>query len=410
MKNLKGRCVFAQSGGPTSVINAGIAGGILAALKNPSITGVLCAHHGVKGILNEDFFDMRKEDESEILALKNTPASAFGSVRYKLKDYEIDDTDYKRILEVFKKYDVRYFFYNGGNDSMDTCDKVSKYMQKVGYEVNVIGIPKTIDNDLAGTDHCPGYGSAAKYIATSIAEINRDADIYESPLVVVVEIMGRNAGWLTAAASLASINGQGADLIYLPEIVFDKDKFLSDVKRVVDKKQKCVVAVSEGIRYANGTYVGEDASATDNFGHSQLGGVCGVLKNFVKTLGVKCKAIELNILQRCAAHCASDTDVEETFTAGQKAVEAATNGETDKMVCFIRESDSPYSATYGLTPLTITANAEKRIPLDWITADGTGLNDKFTAYALPLIQGEPKIRYKNGLPDYAKLKFEKFKI
>ena len=226
MKNLKGRCVFAQSGGPTSVINAGIAGGILAALKNPSITGVLCAHHGVKGILNEDFFDMRKEDESEILALKNTPASAFGSVRYKLKDYEIDDTDYKRILEVFKKYDVRYFFYNGGNDSMDTCDKVSKYMQKVGYEVNVIGIPKTIDNDLAGTDHCPGYGSAAKYIATSIAEINRDADIYESPLVIVVEIMGRNAGWLTAAASLASINGQGADLIYLPEIVFDKDKFL----------------------------------------------------------------------------------------------------------------------------------------------------------------------------------------
>ena len=410
MKNLKGRCVFAQSGGPTSVINAGIAGGILAALDSPAITGVLCAHHGVKGILDEDFFDMEKEDVNEILALKNTPASAFGSVRYKLKDSSADDTDYKRILEVFKKYDIRYFFYNGGNDSMDTCDKVSKYMQKVGYDVNVIGIPKTIDNDLAGTDHCPGYGSAAKYIATSIAEINRDADVYDSPLVIVVEIMGRNAGWLTAAASLASLNGQGADLIYLPEVAFDKEKFLSDVKRTVNEKRICVVAVSEGIRYENGTYVGDDASEIDSFGHSQLGGVCGVLKNFVKSLGVKCKAIELNILQRCAAHCASATDVEETFNAGKAAVEAAVNGETDKMVSFVRANGSDYSLSYGLTPLTITANAEKRIPCAWITSDGTGLNENFTAYALPLIQGEPQIRYENGLPSYAKLKFEKFKI
>lgn len=410
MKNLIGRCVFAQSGGPTAVINASVAGGITAALKNPNVTGVLCAHHGVKGVLNEDFFDMSKEDENELLALKNTPASAFGSVRYKLKDFNEDDTDYKRILEVFKKYDVRYFFYNGGNDSMDTCDKISRYMQKVGYGVNVIGIPKTIDNDLAGTDHCPGYGSAAKYVATSVAEVNRDASIYESPLVIILEIMGRNAGWLTAAASLAAINGYGADLIYLPEIPFDKRKFEADVLRVVKEKSKCIVAVSEGVKYADGTYVGEDSASTDNFGHSQLGGVCATLRSIVKNAGIKCKAIELNILQRCAAHCASETDVEEAFRAGETAVEAATSGETDKMVSFIRTNSSPYELSYGLTPLTVTANAEKRVPREWITADGTGLNELYAEYALPLIKGEPKIRYKNGLPDYAELKLIKFKI
>ena len=410
MKNLKGRCVFAQSGGPTAVINAGIAGGILSALKNPNVTGVLCANHGIKGVLTEDFFDMSKEDENEILALKNTPAAAFGSVRYRLADFEKDDTDYKKILEVFKKYDIRYFFYNGGNDSMDTCDKISRYMQKVGYGVNVIGIPKTIDNDLAGTDHCPGYGSAAKYVATSIAEVNLDASVYDSPLVIVVEVMGRNAGWLTAAASLAAFSGAGADLIYLPEVTFDKDKFKADVEKVVAEKQKCIVAVSEGVRYADGRYVGEDTSAIDNFGHSQLGGVCGVLKSFVKELGLKCKAIELNILQRCAAHCASLTDIEETFAAGEKAVEAATGGETDKMVCFVRKSDSPYAIEYGLTPLTVTANAEQHIPAEWINSDGTGLNENFTRYALPLIAGDPSPRRENGLPVFARLRYEKFKI
>ena len=410
MKNLKGRAVFAQSGGPTAVINASVAGGILAALKNPSITGVLCANHGVKGVLREDFFDMSKEDEKELLALKNTPASAFGSVRYRLKDFTVDESDYERIIEVFKKYDVRYFFYAGGNDSMDTCDKIARYAESVGYPVNVIGIPKTIDNDLVGTDHCPGYGSAAKYVATSVAEVALDAAIYDSPLVIIVEIMGRNAGWLTAAASLASLSGAGADLIYLPEVPFDNDKFVSDVKAIVDKKQKCVVAVSEGVRHADGKYVGEDASATDIFGHSQLGGVCGVLKNLVKNAGYKCKAIELNILQRCAAHCASETDIEEAFNAGRTALENAVNGESGKMVTFIRNDESEYSLSFGLSPLTVTANAEKKIPLEWINESGTGLNERFFKYALPLIQGEPDIRYENGLISFAKLKLEKFKI
>ncbi len=410
MKNLKGRCVFAQSGGPTTVINASIAGGLLEALENESVTGVLCAHHGIKGVLDEDFFDISLEDKAELEALKHTPASAFGSVRYKLKNPAEDDSDYRRILEVFKKYDVRYFFYNGGNDSMDTCDKISKYMQKSGYDMNVIGIPKTIDNDLCGTDHCPGYGSAAKYIANSIMEINRDASIYPSPLVVVVEIMGRNAGWLTAASKLASINGFGADLIYLPETPFSYEKFLSDVKTVVDAKKYCVVAVSEGIRFENGKYVGEDQSSTDVFGHSQLGGVCSILKAKAKSLGLKCKAVELNILQRCAAHCASDTDIEESFNAGRQAVKKAVDGETDKMIAFRRKPGETYEIEYVAEPLSSAANAEKRIPAEWITADGTNLTDDFVAYALPLIAGEPKRRLKNGLPVYANLKNIKFKL
>lgn len=410
MKNLKGRCVFAQSGGPTTVINASIAGGLLEALENESVTGVLCAHHGIKGVLDEDFFDISLEDKAELEALKHTPASAFGSVRYKLKNPAEDDTDYRRILEVFKKYDVRYFFYNGGNDSMDTCDKISKYMQKSGYDVNVIGIPKTIDNDLCGTDHCPGYGSAAKYIANSIMEINRDASIYPSPLVVVVEIMGRNAGWLTAASKLASVNGFGADLIYLPETPFSYEKFLSDVKTVVDAKKYCIVAVSEGIRFENGKYVGEDQSSTDVFGHSQLGGVCSILKAKAKSLGLKCKAVELNILQRCAAHCASDTDIEESFNAGRQAVKKAVNGETDKMIAFRRRPGETYEIEYVAEPLSSAANAEKQIPAEWITADGTNLTDDFVAYALPLIAGEPNRRLKNGLPVYAKLKNIKFKL
>lgn len=410
MKNLKGRCVFAQSGGPTTVINASIAGGLLEALENESVTGVLCAHHGIKGVLDEDFFDISLEDKAELEALKHTPASAFGSVRYKLKNPAEDDTDYRRILEVFKKYDVRYFFYNGGNDSMDTCDKISKYMQKSGYDVNVIGIPKTIDNDLCGTDHCPGYGSAAKYIANSIMEINRDASIYPSPLVVVVEIMGRNAGWLTAASKLASVNGFGADLIYLPETPFSYEKFLSDVKTVVDAKKYCVVAVSEGIRFENGKYVGEDQSSTDVFGHSQLGGVCSILKAKAKSLGLKCKAVELNILQRCAAHCASDTDIEESFNAGRQAVIKAVDGETDKMIAFRRKPGETYEIEYVAEPLSSAANAEKQIPAEWITADGTNLTDDFVAYALPLIAGEPNRRLKNGLPEYAKLKFVKIKL
>ena len=410
MKNLKGRAVFAQSGGPTAVINSSIAGGLIEALNQDAITDVLCSLHGIKGVLTEDFVDVGKEDLSELYALKNTPASAFGSVRYKLKDFNVDDTDYRRILEVFKKYDIKYFFYNGGNDSMDTCDKISRFMEKEGYPVNVIGIPKTIDNDLVGTDHCPGYGSAAKYIATTVSEVRLDAIIYESPLVIILEIMGRNAGWLTASASLADKTGYGADLIYLPEVPFSLDKFKADVQRVVNEKRVCVVAVSEGIKNADGKYIGEDASATDVFGHSALGGVCGVLKSAVKSMGIKCKAIELNILQRCATHCASKTDIEESFESGRQAVIHAVNGETDKMIAFKRLAGNDYKIECIGLDLSTIANEEKKIPLEWITTDGTGLTEEFTSYALPLIQGEPDVRRENGLTSYAKLKMIPFKL
>ena len=408
MKNLKGACMFAQSGGPTSVINSSAAGVFLEALKSPEITKVYGAAHGIKGVLDEQFYDIGLEDKKELELLKYTPSSALGSVRYKLKDVSVDDTDYKRILEVFKKYDIRYFFYNGGNDSMDTCNKISKFLNGSGWDCNVIGVPKTIDNDLFGTDHCPGFASAAKYIATTLMEINLDAKVYNTGMVCVIEVMGRNAGWLTAAASLAGYKGLGADLIYLPEVAFDVDKFVSDVEDVLAKNDnKCIAVVSEGIKLADGRYVGEfTASKTDLFGHAQLGGVGQMLANVIKEkTGIKTRAIELSLMQRCGAHLASKVDVEEAFGAGAEAVKAAVSGETDKMVCFERDMyTGHYVCKYKLLPLELAANTEKTVPLDWITNNGTALSDKFVEYALPLIQGDAKAPLEDGLPRFAKLK------
>ena len=408
MKNLKGACMFAQSGGPTSVINSSAAGVFLEALKSPEITKVYGAAHGIKGVLDEQFYDIGLEDKKELELLKYTPSSALGSVRYKLKDVSVDDTDYKRILEVFKKYDIRYFFYNGGNDSLDTCNKISKFLNGSGWDCNVIGVPKTIDNDLFGTDHCPGFASAAKYIATTLMEINLDAKVYNTGMVCVIEVMGRNAGWLTAAASLAGYKGLGADLIYLPEVAFDVDKFVSDVEGVLAKNDnKCIAVVSEGIKLADGRYVGEfTASKTDLFGHAQLGGVGQMLANVIKEkTGIKTRAIELSLMQRCGAHLASKVDVEEAFGAGAEAVKAAVSGETDKMVCFERDmSTGHYVCKYKLLPLELAANTEKTVPLDWITDNGTALSDKFVEYALPLIQGDAKAPLEDGLPRFAKLK------
>ena len=324
MSKLVGNAIFGQSGGPTSVINASAAGVITEALKADEILKVFGAAHGIRGILEEKLYNMSLEDWKELELLKTTPSSALGSVRYKLADPDEDPTDYNRLLEVFKKYDIRYFFYNGGNDSMDTCNKVSKFMQKAGYECRVIGVPKTIDNDLWATDHCPGYGSAAKYVATTTMEVYLDARVYDTPMVCVLEVMGRNAGWLTAATALAAYKGAGPDLIYLPEIEFDMDKFVSDCKKVFEKNNgKLIVAVSEGIRDKNGKYISEYGSdlakEKDSFGHAQLGGVGQVLASVLKKeLKCKARAIEFSLLQRCAAHCASATDVEEAFTAGQK--------------------------------------------------------------------------------------------
>ncbi len=407
MAELKGACIIGQSGGPTSVINASAYGVIRTALDNPCITNVYGAEHGIVGVLNDRLFDMGKEDAKELELLKFTPSSALGSCRYKMKDPDEDDADYKRILEVFKKHDVRYFFYNGGNDSMDTCNKISKYMQKVGYECRVMGVPKTIDNDLFGTDHCPGFASAAKYIATSCMEVWQDAHVYDKGMVCIIEIMGRHAGWLTAASALACEYGCGPDLIYLPETDFDMDAFLADVERIWKEKGNVMVAVSEGIHYADGSFVSEaKTSATDGFGHAQLGGLAAMLANLVKArTGAKVRGIELSLLQRCGAHLASATDINEAAAAGRKAVEEAVNGCTGHMVAFRRNTvDGKYACELVLLPLASVANYEKKIPLEWINEEQNGLKHEFIDYVLPLIQGEPVLPLVDSLPRYAHLK------
>ena len=406
-KTLRGACVIGQSGGPTSVINSSAYGVIRTALDTDCITKVYGAPHGIKGVLEDKLYDMGEEDAYELSLLMNTPSSELGSCRYKMADPDKDDTDYKRILEIFKKYDVRYFFYNGGNDSMDTCDKISRFMEKSGYECRVMGVPKTIDNDLYNTDHCPGFGSAAKYIATSCAEVYKDAHVYDTGMIVIIEIMGRHAGWLAASSALAGLVGCGPDLIYLPETNFDMDQFLADATRIYKEKGNCIVAVSEGIHYADGSFVSEaKTSATDGFGHAQLGGLASLLTSVVKEkTGAKVRGIELSLLQRCGAHLASKTDVDEAFMAGEVAVLSAVGGETGKMVAFAREYvDGKYNCVPKLVPLTGVANFEKKVPAEWILPDGKGVTQDFIDYALPLIQGEPERATENSLPRYARLK------
>ena len=404
---LKGALIIGQSGGPTSVINASAYGVIRTALDAKAITKVYGAHYGIKGVLNDDLWIMDKEDREELDKLMYTPSSALGSCRYKMKDPDVDDTDYKRILQIFKKYKVRYFCYNGGNDSMDTCNKISKYMKRVGYECRVMGVPKTIDNDLYGTDHCPGFASAAKYIATSIMEVARDTRVYDTGMVTIIECMGRHAGWLTAAAALANVKERSCDFIYLPERDFDMEQFLKDVGECYEKKGNCIVAVSEGIHYADGSFVSEaKTSGTDGFGHAQLGGLAAMLANIVKErLGCKTRGIELSLLQRCGAHVASGTDIAESFASGKAAVEAMLEGTTDKMVGFAcTRGATGYKCKTKLFDLSDVANYEKKVPQEWINKAGNDVLKGFVDYAMPLIQEETPMVKVNGLPDFACLK------
>ncbi|MCE5236364.1 MAG: 6-phosphofructokinase [Clostridiaceae bacterium] len=407
---LKGACIIGQSGGPTSVINASAYGVIKTALASPDITKVYGAAHGIRGVLDDVLYDMGAEDGRELALLMNTPSSALGSCRYKLKDSAVDETDYKRILEIFKKYDVRYFFYNGGNDSMDTCNKISKYMQKQGYECRIMGVPKTIDNDLFGTDHCPGFASAAKYVATTCMELYLDARVYDKGMVCVLECMGRHAGWLTGASGVATFRGMGPDLIYLPERVFDLEKFLDDVEAVYRKQGNCLVAVSEGAHDENGTLIVEAAlenATVDAFGHKQLGGLAAFLAEKVKErMNVKVRAIEFSLMQRCAAHSASQTDVEESFLSGKTAVEYAVSGITDKMVGFERSFDEngKYVCNIRLIDLADVANTEKKVPDSMINAAGNGITQEFVDYVLPLLEGEARPVYEHGVPRFARLK------
>lgn len=401
-------CLVAQSGGPTVAINSSLAGVISAALKSSEIDLVYGSKNGIQGVLNDNLVVLNNifQDDNKITDLKNTPSMYLGSCRYKLTDYKKDSTDYDKICEILRKYDIGYFFYIGGNDSMDTVAKLSAYTKDQGLSVKVVGVPKTIDNDLYCIDHTPGFGSAAKYIATSVLEMAHDTYIYHIDTVLIVEIMGRNAGWLTASSVLARNEYSDAPhLIYLPEKAFDKELFIAKVKKLLAEQHHVIIAVSEGIKDLEGNYISAQGGKTDKFGHVILSGTGKVLEGMVaEEIGCKVRSVELNVLQRAAAHMASATDIEESFKLGENAVHLAESGKTGVMSTLTRVSDEPYEVVYGEADIDKIANYEKMIPTEWLSEDGTDVLEPMVKYLKPLIQGENTVRYENGVPSYLFLK------
>lgn len=404
MAELVGNVLVGQSGGPTSVINASVAGIVSEALNHGCIEEIYGAMNGVLGLLQEELIDLASESQQQIRALKHTPGAALGTCRYKLKK----DQDFQRVIEVFKAHNIRYFFYIGGNDSQDTADKISKLAQAQGYELRVVGVPKTIDNDLAVTDHCPGYGSVVKYLATTVREMACDNEAMgQGDLVSIVEAMGRSAGWIAAGAALAKRRDHPHDpphLILLPEVPFNQEKVLEDVRRVLKREKYCMIVVAEGLVDSDGNYLAAD-SATDAFGHAKLGGAGEALADIIESHlpGVKVRVARPGLMQRSAAHSASKTDVDEAFLAGQAAVRAAVDGETDKMVTLVRGETDHYTCETGLAPLAEIANGVKKLPREWINEDNVSMNFQFLRYAQPLVQGEVTLPYENGIPVYARL-------
>lgn len=401
MKN----CIVAQSGGPTVAINASLSGVISGVLNSQEYDIVYGSLNGITGILNDrllNLSDIFAEGKPMLDKLVMTPAMYLGSCRYKLPAAEAKPEVYQAIFNLFAEKEIAAFFYIGGNDSMDTVDKLSAYADKIGSDVRIIGIPKTIDNDLCLTDHTPGFGSAAKYVASTFLEIAHDTYIYKIKSVTIVEVMGRDAGWLTAASALARNEYNTAPhLIYLPEQAFDLEEFLTDIKDLLGKQDNIIVAVSEGIRDKDGQYISASSSAVDNFGHSQLSGAGKTLEYFLKeNLDVKVRSIELNVLQRCASHIASKTDLEESFRLGEKAVELAATGQNAVMLTLNRTSNSPYTVTYESAPVCDIANKAKEVPDSYINERGNDVTEEMMNYLRPLIQGEMPIIYENGLPCY----------
>ena len=361
--------------------------------------------NGIEGFLADHVMDLSTDlSDEELELLKLTPAAYLGSCRYKLPA-DLESEVYPAIFDNFREMNIGYFLYVGGNDSMDTVDKLSRYAEKVGSDVKFIGIPKTIDNDLVLTDHTPGFGSAAKYVASTVREIVLDASVYQQKSVTIVEIMGRHAGWLTAASRLArKYEGDNPYLIYLPEAPFSLEQFYKDLEEAFKKSPNLVVCVSEGIADEGGTFICEysDAAKLDSFGHKMLTGCGEVLESFVRDkFGVKVRSIELNVNQRCSGMMVSETDIEEAAMAGAAGVKAVLTGETKKMIAFKRDSDVPYTMHCAAEDVSLICNQEKKVPLEWITKDGTDVSEEFLTYARPLIQGNPAIPMKNGLPDYA---------
>lgn len=403
-----GNVIVGQSGGPTAVINSSLAG-VYQTARDRGAKKVYGMLHGIKGLLDEQYVDLTQKIRStlEIDLLKRTPSSYLGSCRYKLPDVDTDKDTYEKIFKILKKLDVEYFFYIGGNDSMDTIEKLSRYAAQINSPIRFIGVPKTIDNDLAITDHTPGFGSAAKFIASTMKEIIRDGLVYDYPTVTVVEIMGRNAGWLTAASALAKADDcEGVDLIYLPEKPFNIDMFMTRVKELAGAGKSAVIAVSEGVKLPDGRYVfelGQHADSVDAFGHKQMSGTASFLATKLQAeFKVKARSIELSTLQRSAAHISSRTDITEAFNVGGAAVKAAFEGETGKVVVLKRVSDDPYLCITGIADVHEIANVEKKVPLEWISGDDQVTKD-LIHYIHPLIQAELSPIMVDGLPRHLTL-------
>jgi 6-phosphofructokinase len=402
----KKNAFYAQSGGVTAVINASACGVIETARKHADKIGTVYAgRNGIIGALTEDLIDTTQESDAAIAALRHTPSGAFGSCRFKLKSLEANKREYARLIEVFKAHDIGYFFYNGGGDSADTCYKVSQLSEAMGYPIQAIHVPKTVDNDLPITDNCPGFGSVAKYIATSTLEASYDVRSMSktSTKIFVIEVMGRHAGWIAAAGALVA--DQGIPVVTLfPEIEFDQTKFLAAVKANVDKYDYCTIVVSEGCHWPDGKFLAEQGSR-DAFGHAQLGGAAPVVANMVKdALGYKFHWAVADYLQRAARHIASKSDVEQAYATGKAAVELALAGMNSVMPTVVRKSSSPYVWEVGHAPLSQVANVEKFMPRDFISDDGYGITAKCREYLYPLIQGEDYPPYENGMPKYVTLK------
>lgn len=397
-------CMVAQSGGPTVAINASLAGVIDGVMRSGKYATCYGSINGILGILNENYLNLTEmiDDKEKLERLKVTPAMYLGSCRHKLPNYKDDDSPYVFIFNQFAKLNIKAFFYIGGNDSMDTVLKLSDYAAKINSDIRIIGIPKTIDNDLCVIDHTPGFGSAAKYIASTMLEVAHDTFIYAVKSVTIVEIMGRDAGWLTASSALARNEYNTAPhLIYLPEVAFDKEQFLNDIREKLKTLNNVIVAVSEGIRDENGDYITASKAVADQFGHQQLSGAGKALEFLVKeNIGVKVRSVEVNVLQRCAAHMASATDLNESFTLGNKAVSLAEEGITASMVTLERVSNTPYEVRYDHAPIAGIANEAKSIPREWINETGNDTTPALYEYLKPLIQGEVSISYKDGIPVY----------
>ena len=404
---MKKNVIVGQSGGPTAVINASLYGVVYEALNREDTCGTVYGMiNGIEGFLNDQIMDLEPLERSgELELIKTTPGSYLGSCRYKLPE-DLEDEVYPKLFEKFGQYGIGYFFYIGGNDSMDTVSKLSRYAEKTGSDIRFMGIPKTIDNDLVRTDHTPGFGSAAKYVASTVREIAVDASVYDNKKsVTIVEIMGRHAGWLTAASVLArKFEGDNPVLIYLPETAFDTEKFLDDVRAALEKTSNLVVCISEGINDGNGTFICELASdvGVDNFGHKMLTGSGKYLENLVKDrIGVKVRSIELNVCQRCSSAMLSAADQKEAIASGAYGVKCAVEGETGKMIGFSRLPGADYKIDYVAEDVNLICNQEKTVPLEWITGDGSDIGQEFIDYALPLIQGGVKVPEEDGLPKFA---------